>query len=224
MRIYVCKDESFNSDKSRFYQVLLNPDQLQESISIQYANNQGVKTDGDNPDAVRKLPPTFNLSFLFDSTGVVRDSVSGEYITKPVVDQVQEFKDICLKYNGETHEYNYLILVYGKFEAKGRIQNLQITYTHFNQFGEPIRAKATASFIATVSFKEEQANTQKSSPDLTHARTVLDHDTLPLMTERIYRDPSLYLQIARVNGLHHFRKLKPGSNLIFPPIERKNNA
>jgi len=43
-------------------------------------------------------------------------------------------------------------------------------------------------------------------------------DTLDLIADNNYDDPSYYLQLARANRLKNFRKLKPGMRLILPPI------
>lgn len=40
------------------------------------------------------------------------------------------------------------------------------------------------------------------------------------MTKRIYGDSKYYLEVARVNKLTTFRKLKTGQQLIFPPIQK----
>jgi nucleoid-associated protein YgaU len=48
---------------------------------------------------------------------------------------------------------------------------------------------------------------------------VRDGDTLPLLCERIYGDPGYYIDVARFNGLVHFRCLEPGTRLHFPPLE-----
>ncbi len=58
----------------------------------------------------------------------------------------------------------------------------------------------------------------RGSPDLTHLVTVRAGDTLPLLCERIYREPGYYLDVARINGLSAFRQLQPGSRLRFPPL------
>jgi nucleoid-associated protein YgaU len=60
-----------------------------------------------------------------------------------------------------------------------------------------------------------------SSPDLTHSVQVKDGDLLPLLTSQIYKDQNYYLQVAKVNKLKNFRKLKAGTTLVFPPISNK---
>jgi nucleoid-associated protein YgaU len=65
---------------------------------------------------------------------------------------------------------------------------------------------------------EEALRAQRSSPDMTHTVRVKAGDTLPLLCQRIYRDASKYLEIARLNDLDGFRALAPGSELQFPPM------
>lgn len=43
------------------------------------------------------------------------------------------------------------------------------------------------------------------------------------MTQKIYGDPAYYIQIAKVNNLNNFRKLKTGTNLKFPPIKEEQS-
>ena len=63
---------------------------------------------------------------------------------------------------------------------------------------------------------EEALRAQRSSPDMTHIVRVRAGDTLPLLCQRIYRDASKYLEIARLNELDGFRALAPGSELQLP--------
>jgi nucleoid-associated protein YgaU len=48
-------------------------------------------------------------------------------------------------------------------------------------------------------------------------------DTLPLMCYRIYGDTRYYLQVAAINGMGNFRKLIPGTEILFPPINKTAN-
>ena len=46
-------------------------------------------------------------------------------------------------------------------------------------------------------------------------------DSLPLMCHRIYGDARYYLEVARTNALVDFRSLRPGTELLFPPLEKE---
>jgi nucleoid-associated protein YgaU len=48
-------------------------------------------------------------------------------------------------------------------------------------------------------------------------------DTLPLMCYMIYGDPKYYLAVAAANNLSNFRSLLPGTDIVFPPLEKVNN-
>ena len=43
-------------------------------------------------------------------------------------------------------------------------------------------------------------------------------DTLPILCHRIYKESAYYPAIARINNIRHFRDLKPGQRLYFPPL------
>ncbi|MEC5174011.1 nucleoid-associated protein YgaU [Chryseobacterium nepalense] len=92
----------------------------------------------------------------------------------------------------------------------------------FTNEGKALRAIGKAKFSESISKELAAKEENKQSPDLTHKRTVQDGDTLPLMTERIYGDSKYYLEVAKANGLVNFRQLKPGSELYFPPIEKRS--
>jgi nucleoid-associated protein YgaU len=90
----------------------------------------------------------------------------------------------------------------------------------FNPDGQPIRAVAKVKFKRSMEEKKRAAKENRKSPDLTHLRKVKAGDTLPLMCYRIYGDPKYYLKVAEINGLGNFRFLKPGTALLFPPIDQ----
>jgi nucleoid-associated protein YgaU len=91
----------------------------------------------------------------------------------------------------------------------------------FDMFGLPIRAKISASFAEVTSKSLMAKLAMLSSPDLTHSIQVKEGDILPLLTYNIYKKQDYYLQVAKVNRLKNFRKLKAGTTLIFPPIAKK---
>jgi nucleoid-associated protein YgaU len=51
---------------------------------------------------------------------------------------------------------------------------------------------------------------------------VREGDNLPLLTYRIYGNAELYLEVARVNKLINFRRLRVGSRVAFPPVDKES--
>jgi hypothetical protein len=126
--------------------------------------------------------------------------------------------------NGDIHQPAFLKISWGNMLWRGghfdcRLASLDIVYSLFNRNGEPLRAQLNTKFIEDLSVKKRLAIENKNSPDLTHTRIIEDGTNLPLWSNRIYNDPLLYIEIARANKLDHFRSLKPGSEIIFPPID-----
>ena len=103
------------------------------------------------------------------------------------------------------------------------LTNLQITYTLFSPEGTPLRAKLSCSFLSYKEAERRVREEAKSSPDLTHVRSAIEGDTLPLMVNTIYGDPALYLEVARVNDLTNFRQIAAGTTLIFPPVDKSTS-
>jgi nucleoid-associated protein YgaU len=110
--------------------------------------------------------------------------------------------------------------VWGKDLVKGVCSSLNIAYKLFNPNGTPIRAMCKVTIREMKDDERRVAEERRSSPDLTHYRTVKKGDTLPLMCYRIYGHSKYYVQVAKVNGLSNFRNLQPGTELFFPPIDK----
>jgi nucleoid-associated protein YgaU len=45
-------------------------------------------------------------------------------------------------------------------------------------------------------------------------------DSLPALCYQIYGDPGYYLEVARFNRLDDFRRLQPGTRVVFPPVRK----
>ena len=90
----------------------------------------------------------------------------------------------------------------------------------FSNLGRPLRATVKASFRGDELRILQSAFDKLFSSDLTHWHVVKAGETLPLIASRIYGDPKLYLEIARVNNLTNFRELEPGTQIMLPPLEK----
>ncbi len=161
------------------------------------------------------------LQFKFNMDESLVDATS-----TPINEQISRFKAHTVDYQPDTHEPPlYTEICWGAFAEnkdsvfKGRITQLDITYTQFKPSGEPLRAELSVAFKEYKSFQTMLKEQNKSSPDMTHRRTVQAGDTLLLMTQRIYGDAKYYKQVAAHNQLTSLRTLEPGTQLIFPPLE-----
>jgi hypothetical protein len=202
------------------FEALINPETYTLSYKVKTADEQGQGTSGAQSRFEYTMPEELTFEFLFDNTGII----DGKAKKEGVFDDVNHFRELLTKYQGSSHEPYHLKLIWGNLIFKGRAIELDITYKLFNPDGQPIRAVARTKFKGSIEEKKRAAQENKSSPDLTHQRKVKAGDTLPLMCYRIYGDPSYYLDVAKLNDLENFRALLPGTDIHFPPIDKKNNS
>lgn len=211
MKIVAYKDPDFSSQLGE-YNLLVNPENYKVRDEQQYAVSDTV--NGSSAQTVKYrggAAGLFELALFFDGTGVITD--------EKVDDQIKKVKDLIYTYNGDIHEPNYLKVYWGTQSLfQGRLKSWNVNYTMLDMDGTPMRAEATVVIIASVSAKKKALEEKKNSADLTHVRTVLAGDNLPLMCYRIYGDSSYYIKVAQHNELTNFRDLKPGDKIVFPPV------
>lgn len=198
-------------------EVLINPESYTLSYKLKFSESgQGHGTSGKQLKYEYTEPEEISFEFLFDNTGIIdgnpRDSIA---------DDIKKFKQVLIDYKGDAHEPRHFKLVWGENSIfKGRVTEVSITYKLFKPDGTPIRAVAKVTFKSSIEEQKRAAKENKQSADLTHVRKVKAGDTLPLMCYRIYGDPKYYLTVASINGLNNFRNIAPGTDIVFPPIEK----
>lgn len=192
---------------------MFNPETFAIHEDVSWCNDTAPGNSGADPTFKEVLPRTFTMEFTLDGTGVNTNGVK-----IPVTAQVALFRGVTTNVRGAIHRSPYLLVQYGTFICTCILNSSDVTYSMFDMFGLPIRAKVTAKFTERIKGTLSQVLDMLSSPDLTRRIVVRDGDILPLLTYRTYDNQDYYLQVARVNRLKNFRKLEPGTTLVFPPI------
>ncbi|MFY7672179.1 CIS tube protein [Tenacibaculum sp. MEBiC06402] len=212
------KDEKFNDEVADGeFTTLVNPEKYMVAYKPEYTEEQGQGTSGWQPKFAKIAPQEIDLDLLFDSSGVIDGEAD---YTDGIIDKIEAFKRIVFEYDGDKHKPNYLMVKWGALLFKGSLVDLSIEYRLFAPDGTPIRANAKLKLKGTIDDDLRVARENNQSPDLTHYRKVKAGETLPLMCHRIYGDPKYYLEVAKVNNITQFRKLKPGQELFFPPLQK----
>lgn len=212
-----------NSDFSGLlgeFKVILNPEKYSRSYEICYNNVQPQGSSSGTPEFNRTKSEVIKFELVFDATGVVAGSVPGQngQTSNGITDQVDKFLKLVFDFNGSIHSPNFLRLGWGKFIFDCRMTKLKFDYSLFRPDGTPLRARATTSFTEYTNKVELAKEENKTSPDLSHVRTVKAGDTLPLMCHDIYGSSSYYPQVAAANKLVDFRQLVIGTQIVFPPV------
>ncbi|MCB0555663.1 MAG: LysM peptidoglycan-binding domain-containing protein [Phaeodactylibacter sp.] len=221
IKIEAYRDQEFKNKAAspNEFELPVNPEQFSQRLQVKQDERRPGGAQGNDDRFLSTAPEELRLDFFLDGTGTIMGYVKPE---KTVPQQLQELKDVVYTLSGDIHQPKFLKVVLGTDVAPFycKLTDLQITYTLFDPDGMPLRAKISATFKGFTDPQFRVAKEKKSSPDLTHIRSVQAGDLFPLMVYRIYNDASLYLEVARANGLANFRRLKPGQEIFFPPVEK----
>ncbi|MBI3135495.1 MAG: LysM peptidoglycan-binding domain-containing protein [Bacteroidetes bacterium] len=214
------KDPKRDDSLGEPFVVMFNPITFDRKIALEYEENKEHGA-GQRPPKFSKIgEEVFDCEFTLDGTGVTGPEI------KPVdvMAEVEKFLDVCVRIVPDTHKPPYLIIGWGKFIFECVLESADISYTLFKKDGTPIRAKITASFKRSPDQELIVKKEKKNSPDLSHLKTSLEGDKIALMTNQVYgKNTSLYFEVAKFNRLNNFRKIKAGTNLIFPPLDKSTN-
>lgn len=214
IRIKAYEQADCNGDSVGEFAAYVNPNEITIAYEMEYDSAQGSGTTNSKMNFKKIKPGDMSLTFFIDGTGA-----SGRLVD--VQTEVERFQTVT-GYNGNIHRPNYLKVVWGTLQVKRCIlKSASIAYKMFKASGVPLRAVITATFTDSIDDQTRVALAQDSSPDLTHVRQVKAGDTLPMLCYQIYGDPALFRQVAEANGLDHFRELRAGTRLFFPPLEKR---
>lgn len=207
------------------YPVMYNPEKLSKNISVNY---QGQCVPGDNSQEQSyhsNQSGEVTFEFLFDATGTSVNSINGD-VAKAVggVDlEIELFLKLTGDVDPEEHQPRSLTLVWGTFIFNCKLKSAKVDYTMFSSIGRPLRATVTATFVGHE-FRVIQAALNKLfSSDLTKVHIVKAGETLPLIASEVYGNPTYYVEIANANNLTNFRNIRPGQEIILPPVEKQSN-
>lgn len=217
MKIVAYSDEQFNDTvPGGEYELMLNPEQMQWSRQIQYNEEAPPDASATSPKYNKAQSEKLSFDVIIDCTGVV----DSQRIDLPA--EIKQLSKVVYDYNGEIHRPNYVIVNWGAgLGFRCVLTTFNTTYTFFKPDGTPLRAKISLEFAYYIDLKTLSMKEKKASPDMSHRVTVVDGDTLPAISNRIYRAPGHYPQIAAFNGLDKFRALRGGTVLTVPPLKAK---
>lgn len=196
--------------KPETFVVSVNPETYTRKFTTRDKSSHKKKVDGQvHVVKIVEFLETISFSLWFDSTGVIPES-------KDVVESLGWLERKLVRLDGEMHTTPYLEVVWGALNLRGQLKSLDIDYQYFDQNGKPLRAKASV-VVERITGQGEVSKSLRS-PDLTRQHTVQAGETLPLLCQKYYKDPTYHVQVAEANNMPHFTNLEPGQKIYFPPL------
>jgi hypothetical protein len=213
LRIEAYTNQGYSGEPVSKFEAYVNPNEITLSYEMEYDSAQGSGTTNSRMEYKKVKPGDMSLTFFIDGTGA-----NGKLID--VQQKVEEFQKIT-GYNGDIHRPNYLKVAWGTIQVKRCVlKRAALAYKMFKPDGVPLRVVISATFTDNSDDQTRVGLARDQSPDLTHVRMVKAGDNLPGMCYAIYGDPGYYVEVARANRINDFRKLAPGTKILFPPLEK----
>ena len=216
LQIVAYTDENFSTKAGKEFGVLINPSSYSHSFGINYKTNESMGDTAGAPKFEKYPSESLSFKIVLDGTGVV--PVSGT--RKNVYQLVTSLKDVVYTFNGSIHEPNYVQLIWGSMLFNGRLNTFKVDYNLFRPDGIPLRANVDLDFKGFTSKELSSKMANVSSPDMSHLITFSAGDTLPNLCFRVYKNSNYCLEVAKINRLKSFRNIKPGTELLFPPLAK----
>ncbi len=218
MKILAFKDSDYTIPAvPPTFPVLVNPETYSLDYAIEYNTDAAQSNNGTEARYTRHSPEQFTCDLWFDNTGIL------DGVPRPdVYVETEQLKKFLLDIESDVHGPRHFMIIWGKMIFKGRLTALQMQHKLFKSDGTPIRTMAKVTFIGSFSDVLRLAIANLFSPDLTHLRSVKAGDTLYNLCNDIYGSAKYTTQVARINGLTNFRKIVPGTELFFPPFDKKS--
>lgn len=193
------------------FTALINP----EKISIQ----RKVKYEETNTSASHILIPK-------EYKGLAQDMISfdlildgtGMFGSASVKNQIDSINIECYTPNDAEHKPKDAHITFGAFDFMCRLESLTYELQLFDKESICIRAKASFQFCAYAKDLHEVSLNKFNSPDMSHIVTIQVGDAITNFSHEIYADFRHYPQLAKVNNLTNFRKLRIGTSFIVPPL------
>lgn len=216
LTIHAYSDKRLESKSGEFV-LPINPEKYEQTFKVEYDVQPTQGGQGVEGRFKSSAPEELRLDFVLDGTNT---AYGYAHQGQTVQQQLNAFRETVYDINGEIHQPRYLKLVWKDFTFNCILTEMKVTFTLFDAEGAPIRAKLSCTFLNYKETERRVREEGKSSPDLTHTRTVKDQENLPLMTHEIYGSPDHYLEVALANNLTNFRTIKSGSRLFFYPLRK----
>ena len=213
-------DSDMTSAKKGEFVLPINPENMTRSFKIERDTTQAGGNQHTNAQYDVTKSEDLKFDFILDHTNTI-EGYSDALKSKTVPEQIKMFLDVAYNLKSDTHQPNKIKIIWGNdFVFDSVLTSLSITYTLFSAEGTVLRAKLSTSFTGYVSPEKRVRIEDKTQGTLTKVLPKIAGERIADIAQKVYSDPSIYLQIAKANNIINFRSLKDAVNLILPPVQK----
>lgn len=216
IQITAYTDKGFSKTDGKPLVLQINPKAFNLKKGIHYQENRQAGDNSASGVFDRYDGEKLSLEILIDCTGVVPGTKENDnaYL------KVDQLEKLVYAYKGEAHRPAFVEVAWGDLIFKGQTTKFEVDYTLFDKNGVALRATVKLELANFTDEKTAKKKADKRSPDMSHLVVVREGDTLPALCRQFYDDSTLADQVARINGLNGFRRIPPGTELLFPHLKK----
>jgi hypothetical protein len=189
------------------FPVLFNPEQYDLSKSVKYGTTDIAGLGTPVTQFANGDAETLSMELFFDTSEQMID-----------VNAAMEVLDELVEIDGDQHAPPKCRFVWGTLVFKAVVESMDKTYTKFLPTGQPVRVRVNITFREYKTPAEQRNEIPFFSPDTTTIREVTGEETLWLIADEEYGDPSKWRRIAEANDLENPRDLRSGQRLVVPEL------
>jgi len=194
-----------------------NPTEYTVGKSVNYGDLKATGSGASIMQFVDGNAETLSLELFFDTTDELDGS--GDPAAADVRKQYTDMIDTLLAVDGELHAPPVCRFVWGEgIDFTAVVEHAEKRFTKFLPSGVPIRARVQLQFTEYKTADYHKSEVSPESTDKTKRWTVAEGDTLWLIADEEYGDPSHWRTIADRNDITNPRQLSAGETLELPPL------
>jgi nucleoid-associated protein YgaU len=196
------------SERDAVVPLKFNPTEYQISKSNMFAEIPIPGLETPLIQYVRGASETLTVEALVDTSDTLED-VRERYVKR---------LRTLLTPNAKEHAPPIVSFEWDSSVFTGVIESLGISYVLFTPDGVPLRARLALSLKEYRSAAVQAKEPPRRSPTVDKTFQVQVGDTLPTISNAVYRSPQHWRVLARANGITDPRALTPGAVLRVPRL------
>lgn len=197
---------------------MFNPSQYEISKQVTYNTLNALGSESGMKQFIKCNAATLTLTLFFDSLMLAEgNGTTQELAALPVTVYTEKLMH-ATNIRGAFHAPPRAAFIWGNLNFIGVITSLKQTFTMFDPFGKPIRAKIDLTIESTRSELMFRQASPFESPDRTKSRKVVEGMTLWSLAYQEYGDCEKWREIAKANHLLSPLDIRPGQLLKVPAL------
>lgn len=176
MKIFRIDAEKPHTEEDEFT-VLVNPSSYKITYGTCHDNSQYLGAEESQYKFNRVKGQSMTIQLLFDSTGSLGKIPLNNEI--PVLAEVDRFLEVT--HGGKPDENGKLVekklkIIWGSLIFIGVLSKIGITYSHFDESGEPIRATASCTFSGGEVLFKQSEKAKKIKENKAKSKKIIDYN------------------------------------------------